>query len=374
MNRRMRKQRYIWLTLFALAAAAAIVGIAFLVAGRSNFSPASLWRSMRGLNQERTRATEFQYDYAGDSAFASVGGGFVIAGESGIRYLNLDGEEALLTSKGLSDPVALSSGNEALVYSLGGKDLWLCGKKGLAWHAEAEGVILSAHVNSAGWSAVCHELSGYKGAVTVYNQKGEAVYRWYSGSGYVTGAALSESCRQLAVLTLSGDGSRIHFFHLSKEEEQARFVLPEEAILEIAFAGSDAVTAVTHGFVLTVGTDGAEDARAALPDGGFAGYCLHGEGYSVYAASPTEDTPGTLMTLDHRGRELARLEITRPVLSLAASGRYIAVRDTQGVVVYNAALKPVYETAAMVDAVAILVHTDGSFIAAGAYSAEIYSR
>jgi len=375
MNRRMRKQRYIWLSLFAAAAAAAILGIAFLIAGSGSMSVRALWRNVKNLTRERTTTTEFWYNSAGDCVFAPVGGGFVLAGSDGVRYLDSSGLETQLSAEHLSSPAADSSGDAALVYDLGGRFLCVSDKRGMVWSGEAEGSIYAASINDAGWITVCAEETGYKGAVTVYNASGRAVYRWHSGSGYVIGADLSSSCKTLAVLSLGSDGSRISFFRLSSEEELSRYVLPDEVILEVAFLSPDTVAAVTQSSVITVSSDGSEKNRTDLPAPHLTHCTFDGEGFTTLACTDyAVGTHGGIVTVDDHGKLLGQLAVDRQILSLSAAGRYVAVRYADGITVYTPTLKPVYETEGMVDAITIMTHTDGSFIAAGEYSAEIYGK
>ena len=375
MNRRMRKQRYIWLSLFAAAAAAAILCIALLSTGQGSINTRRLLQNVKNLTRERTSATEFWYNNAEDSVFAPVGGGFVIGSRDSIRYLDSSGKETVLAAAELSSPAADFSEDLALIYDFGGKYLCLADRQGILWSGEAEGNIFSASVNASGWIAVCSEAAGYKGAVTVYNESGRAVYRWSSGSGYVTGACVSENCRELAVLTLGTDGSRIGFFRLNEEAEKARYVLPDQVILCISYAGKDTVTAVTESTVLTVCSDGTENARADLPSPYPTHFTFDGEGFTALSyKNNSVSVQGGVLTVDERGRIIAQLSTDREILSLAAAGRYVVVRYADSVSVYNSSLKVIYETEGMVDAISIMAHTDGSFIAAGEYSAEIYGK
>lgn len=375
MNRRMRKQRYIWLALFAAAAAAVILGIAFLITNRSEISVRTLWRNVKNLTRERTSTTEFWYNNAGGCVFAPVGGGFLLAGGDGIRYLDSTGQELQLSAESLSAPAADWAGDTALVYDLGGRYLCVADRRGVVWSGETEGSIFSASVNEDGWVAVCTEEQGYKGAVTVYNAGGRAVYRWHSGSGYLMGAAVSDNCRTLAVLSLGTDGSRVSFFRLNSEEELSRYVLPDEVLLEVSFLTGDTVAAVSPHAVISVNSDGTETARTELPAPHLTHYTFDGEGFTALAYTDyAVGVQGGILTVDDRGQILGRLDADREVLSLSAAGRYVMIRYADGVTVCTPSLKTVYETEGMADAIAILAHTDGSFIAAGEYSAEIYGK
>ena len=157
MNRRMRKQRYIWLSLFAAAAAAAILCIALLSTGQGSMSTRRLLQNVKNLTRERTTTTEFWYNNAEGAVFAPVGGGFLIGSRDSIRCLDSSGNETVLAAVELSSPAADFSEDLALIYDLGGKYLCVADRQGIIWSGEAEGNIFSASINGSGWIAVCSE-------------------------------------------------------------------------------------------------------------------------------------------------------------------------------------------------------------------------
>ena len=375
MNKRTRRFRHLWLLPIALIGAAVILGVAYLVANLGTLSPKSIWRDVRNLFREKTVATEISYSRADDGAFAPVGGGFVIGDADGVRYVDSAGSEILLETVNMKSPVAVSNGSEALVYDLGGSYLCVLNRSGVIWSGAASGSIFSASINSAGWVAVCAESPGYNGAVTVYNAKGRSVYRWYSGQGYLLSAAVSEGCDCLAALAVQRTGSAVHFFSLASEAEQGCCLMPDTVILDLKYDRQDSVTAITPEALLTIRSDGTEIARTEWTGRYLTAYAFEGDNYTAVAYSDYQvGAQGTLLTVDDRGRLLGSLEIDRQVLSISAAGRIVAVRYLDGVVVYDRQLRVLYETSGMSDAVASLAHTDGSFIAAGEYSAEIYGK
>ena len=375
MNKRTRRFRHLWLLPIALIGAAVILGVAYLVANLGTLSPKAVWRDIRNLFREKTVATEISYSRVDDGAFAPVGGGFVIADPDGVRYVDSTGSETLLEAVNMNSPVAVSNGSEALVFDLGGSYLCVLNRNGIIWSGSASGGIFSASINSAGWVAVCAECPGYNGAVTVFNAKGRSVYRWYSGQGYLLSAAVSEGCDSLAALAVQRTGSAIHFFSLASETEQGCCLMPDTVILDLKYDRQDSVTAITPEALLTIRNDGTEISRTEWPGRYLAAYAFEGDNYTAVAYSDYQvGAQGTLLTVDDRGRLLGSLEIDREVLSISAAGRIVAVRYLDGVVVYDRQLRVLYETSGMSDAVAILAHTDGSFIAAGEYSAEIYGK
>ena len=123
----------------------------------------------------------------------------------------------------------------------------------------ASGKIISACLNEDGWLALCTQESGYKGLVTVYNAKGGEEYYWHSAGGYTLSAEVSSNNRELAVLTLTDEGSRIVFFELDNTEEKSSLTFPETLVTEISYIKSDSVLAVSEDMLSVVYNDGTSE-------------------------------------------------------------------------------------------------------------------
>jgi hypothetical protein len=123
----------------------------------------------------------------------------------------------------------------------------------------APGRIISARLNANGWLALCTQESGYKGRVTVYNSNGGEEYEWYSAKGYTLSAEVSPNNAEMAVLTLTEDGSRIVFFRLDSTDEVSSSTLSDELVSEIDYIDADSVLAVSEDRLAVVGEDGISD-------------------------------------------------------------------------------------------------------------------
>ena len=77
----------------------------------------------------------------------------------------------------MTSPALNASGDYAVVYDVGGKELKVVKDDTLLHELTLpdEESILCATVNEKGWVAVTSKASGYKGVVTVYNRDFESV-------------------------------------------------------------------------------------------------------------------------------------------------------------------------------------------------------
>ena len=99
------------------------------------------------------------------------------------------------------------------------------------------GEIISADLSDSGYLAVCSDAAGYKGAVTVYDTSGKAVYVWYSGTGYLVRAAVSPDGKHLAALCLQDSGSVVHTFSLTSADERGSAECADELFADLFWRG-----------------------------------------------------------------------------------------------------------------------------------------
>lgn len=134
----------------------------------------------------------------------------LLVGSEGIKAYNAAGEEKWNISKAMANPFADIGGKYILLSDLSGKSYALYSGSKLLYEAELQTALISAKVNSNGYSILISEETGYNGVVTVFDLKGEEVFKWYSGEGYVVDADLSDDNRYLAVAQLMTDRDKLY--------------------------------------------------------------------------------------------------------------------------------------------------------------------
>ena len=103
----------------------------------------------------------------------------------------------------MTSPALNASGDYAVVYDVGGKELKVV-KGDILLHELTlpdEELILCATVNEKGWVAVASKASGYKGVVTVYNRDFESVLTIRLSSRYISDAVVTPDSRGVYLIS-----------------------------------------------------------------------------------------------------------------------------------------------------------------------------
>ena len=164
--------------LACLVTLALVLGAVALVANRDklNFDFIKRWFSYRSLERgESGQAQSFPFDGDSSCVFASVDGDLLVCSPNSLQLYSGSGQLYVNETISMEHPAVSAGGDTALIYDVGGEELLLYrDREELFSLTQGEGQsILSAGLNENGWLAVVHQESGYKGAVTVYDNSYE---------------------------------------------------------------------------------------------------------------------------------------------------------------------------------------------------------
>ena len=323
-------------------------------------------------------ADEYHFDVGSNRAFASLNGSIAAAGSLGIQVLDAGGNETLRDSFRMSEPVIRVQEGRAVAFDIGGTGLRVfSGTESIA-SIDAEGAVISASINRNGWVAVCsqQEPDTSKGVVTVYNNRGTAVYRVTMAmtSGYVLSAELSPDNKSLAILNITDNGSSIKFFNLNSEEAIRAFELPDRLLLGIRYLADGNVLAISTQSLLVVDKNNESGLYYMFTDRRLGGFVFDDGFITLYLLDYGVGHRGRLVTLGEDGSILGEIETDREIVSLSSNGELLNVLRSDGVVFYNTSLEELRTaatSASVAGATMVLTLSDGYALAAGDHSAVV---
>ncbi len=172
---------------------------------------------------------------------------FVTTTIDGIKIINQNGEDVLNDVnmavspyvKGMNEPVFLTNNKTMLIYDISGKTAVLFGENGVIKTLNFPNEIIKAKMSASGQFVVILKTEGSKAAVKVYNQDGNELMTWYSGTGYVADAQISDTKSAMAVVTNEVSNSKISskilFFTFDNPEPYMGKILGESIAAYVSF-------------------------------------------------------------------------------------------------------------------------------------------
>ena len=240
----------------------------------------------------------------------------------------------------------------------------------------AEGTILSCTINEKGMLAVTTNKSGYKAAVTVYDEAGEKAFAFNSSHRFSMTAAVSRDGRQMAAVTLGQSegvfASNLVIYGLDSTEPQADSRLTGSAVYDVGVVGKRWCAVGEDGLHFLV--TGGEEAAYYDFEGTYLRRCsLEGEDFAALLLGRYKSgTQTQLVTVDEEGAQLAILDVDKEVLSLSAAGKYVAVLYSDELAIYDRNLEVCARLEDMSSAKLVLMSAGGSAVLVGADAASLY--
>jgi len=324
-------------------------------------------------DSETVSSAKFSFDAYSDNVFEELNGGIVIVSASAYQVFDNTGEIVGRGTKAFSNPAADSGSGGAVLWSQGGKDVLMVSPNGATKAIDSENSVISASINDGGYVAVAAEQSGYKGLVTVYDPQGEAVYKWFSGSGYLIDASVNNSNTGMAALTISDSGSRLVAYSFGSEEEQGAYTDSENVYFDMGYIAENRICAVSDSKAVFVSGKCEYNAEYSFEGWYLRDYALEGNGYAVFVLGKYRTGGETkIVTVDTNGTVKGSVEASTDVSSINVRGRYIAVSYADSVALYDSSMEELGRVDNAAGIEKALAGTGGKIIAVSANGAVEY--
>lgn len=356
-------------------------GAVLVVAYRDQFNLDALKRYMtyRSLEKDdQGQTAEFSYTRDATNAFASLNGSLVLCSDTALQLYSNSGVLYIDRQVKMNNPVISICGTYAVVYDVGGNDLYVIQNKEVVYtYASKSGCdLLSARINENGCLAVVEEASGYKASVHIYNSDFKLILAENVSSEYVVDAVISPDNSQFAVISIDQRAgtfsSIVNLYHSKEGDLLASAVLENQFLLELDWQGehiwlqgNDSVTVLDQECkVLGAWRE---------PNQYLQGYSLNGQEYAVEVTSWYKaGGSGEVLLIDANGDASCSKAISGEVLSVSAAGRYIAVLTAEYLTIYTSNDLEEYAKVDNNGSKRAIIHSDGATMMIGADSTWLY--
>ena len=327
---------------------------------------------------EQGRVGLYSYDADRTNVYALLGERLVVASTTKFSVLSSDGTQVFSKSIRMTNPAIAVGANAAVVYDIGGTNAFLVGEKGLVRDCSAlcdEG-ILAASLNASDYLALTTERSGYKSVVSVYDPTGEALFAFNSSDSYVLDACVLRDCKHLAAVTAGEtDGvfsGTLNLYSLSSETAESSNILSGSLVLSL-FGMGNRLAALGDDRLTIFGSDGSLAGSYRYEYPYLRSFSTLGDNFAALLFSRYKSgSTFRLVTVSQDGEALGTAEISREVLAISASGKYVAVLCSDSLTVYTSDLN---EYAVLTDtnyAKNVIMRDDGTALLLGTSGAWLY--
>jgi hypothetical protein len=371
-NRKRRRSRLPGVFLSVVLLAAVSVAAAVMITNDGRLDKEGLMRLLESLGG-RQQTAAFSFDAGVGAVYAEVDGGLAVCSSAGLQVYNRDAALVYEEAYEMAVPTVSAGGKTVCTYDLGGYLVKVFDKGGVLYTLKAEGKIISATMGDGGWLALTTEGSGvYKSLVSVYDRSGQSVYRFESATGYVLTAAVSPDNGSLAVLTLWEQGSRVVFFSLDSPAEKASCRFDGSVVLDIRYLANGSVVAVGYESLMLVHPNGNSQQLLDYSGRFLVNYTTESPMFTALVLNDyMVGDQGSILTVDRAGNTLGTLQTSKKVLWMSASGDYLVVLYSDGLVLYDRHLKERARFDDTAGAVQTIMRSDGTALLILPHSATV---
>ncbi|MBQ7792011.1 MAG: hypothetical protein IJ367_00760, partial [Clostridia bacterium] len=215
-----------------------------------------------GVLHTSTQAEAVYYTPAQHISGVSLKNTYYLTTIDGLKSVNASGKDVAhdVNStispfiRAMKEPVYLTSDKTVLAYDVSGKTALLYDESGIIAPLSFDKEIIRANMNKKGQFVVILHEDGSKAAVKLYNEYGNEIYTWYSGTGYVVDACIHPKNDTMAVLTndVSGGGltSKLLFFWMDTPEPVRGQVIGDHMAVSVSYTDQYALILCTNGLYL----------------------------------------------------------------------------------------------------------------------------
>ncbi len=358
----LRRRRIVILAALALVIIAALLVFVF----RQQIGDAL------GIESAREEAWVFESGYS--QTFAAAGNGLAVASSTGLELLGPDGYQAAREIFALDTPAVTACDTAAAVWDVGGTALRLTDLSGNVTKLDPGATLVSVRMSEGGMLSVVADEAGYKGAVTVLDASGQAVYKWYSGESYPITSAVSRSGKLMAALCVGESGGAVHFFSLSSEDERGTYVSDKELFVDMDWIADGCLCAVSDSRAVFLDGSGSEIGSYEFGELYLTDYSFGGDGFVTLALSRyLSGAAELIVTVNDNGEVIGTMEPPDTLCDIAAKGDSVLCLYSDSLAMYSRGLS---RQGAMKDAVgvkSVVIRKNGDVIAVSSAYAQIFS-
>lgn len=351
---------------------------AIIYRDRLNLDALKRWVAYGSLEKDEEGQTE-EFVFSGDSNnhFAALGGGLLVSSNHAITLYSQSGEEVVRKSVSMEQPVVYANGTYAVVYDVGGDDLYIFhgNEEVFSYNSSSDGIILSAKVNENGYLALVEQTSGHKASVTVYDNSYNRVIGVNESTNFVTDAMISPDNKSVAVLKIYQEESQLNTdlvrYSLSDATLQSETHLKEQVVIDMGWKEGRIWLQQESG-VTVLDSEGKLINTWSDTTRYLSRYTLGGNGFAVQLMSRYRSgSAGELRVIDDNGQQKVSRNIKEEVLSISAANQYIAVLTTSSLTIYTKELQE-YASVSNLKARQAILRNDGSVLMVGTDRAYLF--
>ncbi len=378
-DRSRRKRNLILRVLSLIVLVALVIGAVALVLFWDDMSLDGLRRFIKYLNVSQSEADgRFSYDQHSSNVYVAAGSGLAVASVGGLTLYDDNGDALYTVSSGMSSPAVSSGDDVTIAYDIGGTSLLaVSASHGVTAEITTGGALLDADISAGDTICYCAVEDGVRTVLTVLDDSQQEIYKWRSSSSYLTPCAVSENGSQAVAVSIGQSAhtyeSTLLLFDTASQDAPASVSLGDLLVYDLDYVSDTVICAIGETEAVFVQTDGTLAGRYDYSTRYLKDFAFGGDGFLVLSLNEYQaGSRYSIATVDAATLEVCEVYIGAEILSISASGGYLAVLTVDGLTVYTGSLERYAGTADTGSATRVLMRPDGTALLLSGSTASLF--
>lgn len=314
--------------------------------------------------------TSISFDSNDSNRFHLSKNGLLVLAPDGLRVYDISGSEKNFIPLAYRNPSISSASKISAVFDRGSTSFLITDGNKVIYDAKAPAPIISMDINRSGAFSLITNGPDCKSLVTVYNDSCKEIYKLYSTEEYVAGAAVSPDCKRMVTLSFSAKEGQFEgkllFYKLDEQAPYNTAVLPDVMPLNAFFNDSDDLVVICEDRFVRYTSSGETKAEIPFNSAKLMFTATDSNKFSAFILD-RRNTDGSfeLIVSQRNVDEPSSIQFSEEVLSLSASGNYLAVQFIDRAVVYKSDLTEFHTFEIPAGTRSSIVREDGSVLLIG---------
>ncbi len=295
------------------------------------------------LTQNNDKTTTITIDSGSQTILESYKDYIIYCNKKGIYAVNKRGELEWNVPMTLNSPFLYTNKKSILVGDRGGKEVNIVTNYATIDPIKTNEPIITAKINATGYFAIVTDEKGYKGKLTVYNPKGQEIYRWHSVKNNIIDVDISNDGEKIAVSVLNTSkgivSSGLIFFYVGDEAPYAAAEIEDTLITNIKFYKNNSLIAFGDNQVMGFSPQGVKKWNIGFTDKEISAYNIDSDHIIAIAfeseKSSLLDSKSIVEIFNRDGSKIGEYESNGKINRLVVKDRQIAFYQNRKIHIIN---------------------------------------
>lgn len=271
-----------------------------------------------------------------------MGNTIVLLTDRDCAFYTKRGSEIQKQSHGFADPNLKTSSKRALLYDLDGTKFMTASKTGVMLEKELSNRIVFGEIAENGTIAMVTHDDHYACRLTVYNETGEEIFKWYSAEQLITAVDFTDHGSGCVVASINTSGglmqTSVYGLDFSKQDPLFSTDLENCMAVSIQQKSNGNLQLVTDRSMITLKENGELVSTYSFQKD-LKNYSGQLDGYTVLLLGEDVKSQQTAVVLDANGEQVSQVELQERVRKLDAKDGNLYFLTSDKILVYDLKLE-----------------------------------